>query len=279
MIPTTIDGTDITGATIDGTDVQEITVDGQTVFSAESLPVAYSNLVAWYPFDSSFYGGSNVDDVTALFNPAQSGDSTAYDGDSGSGSTYNSSGGADDINAGASSGYYELSNGFLGGPNGSDLSGYYDNITTTFWIKTTQTSRFDHALVLGAGATLNALWEFNKPSSNNLRVFFRDQSGNVFDAETTSPDTWTDGNWHHILAGVDSPNNDLNVFVDGISQSVSINTSSGGSNFPNGIDVQDFFSRDLALNPLTGDVDDLRFYNRQLTQLEVDDIISNTDPN
>jgi len=33
MPPTSIDGTDITGATIDGTDVQEITVDGQTVFT------------------------------------------------------------------------------------------------------------------------------------------------------------------------------------------------------------------------------------------------------
>jgi len=32
--PTSIDGTDITGATIDGTDVTEITVDGQTVFTA-----------------------------------------------------------------------------------------------------------------------------------------------------------------------------------------------------------------------------------------------------
>jgi len=36
MIPTSIDGTDITGATIDGTDVQEITVDGDVVFSAVS---------------------------------------------------------------------------------------------------------------------------------------------------------------------------------------------------------------------------------------------------
>jgi len=35
MPPTSIDGTDITGATIDGTDVQEITVDGQTVFGAD----------------------------------------------------------------------------------------------------------------------------------------------------------------------------------------------------------------------------------------------------
>jgi len=41
MPPTSIDGTDITGATIDGTDVQEITVDGQTVFSAgANLPVS-----------------------------------------------------------------------------------------------------------------------------------------------------------------------------------------------------------------------------------------------
>ena len=34
--PTSIDGTDITGATIDGTDVQEITVDGDVVFGAET---------------------------------------------------------------------------------------------------------------------------------------------------------------------------------------------------------------------------------------------------
>jgi hypothetical protein len=41
MPPTSLDGTDITGATIDGTDVQEITVDGQTVFTAQApLPDA-----------------------------------------------------------------------------------------------------------------------------------------------------------------------------------------------------------------------------------------------
>jgi len=39
--PTSIDGTDITGATIDGTDVQEITVDGDTVFTAAAdLPAS-----------------------------------------------------------------------------------------------------------------------------------------------------------------------------------------------------------------------------------------------
>jgi hypothetical protein len=36
--PTSIDGTEITGATIDGTDVTEITVDGDTVFAALDIP-------------------------------------------------------------------------------------------------------------------------------------------------------------------------------------------------------------------------------------------------
>jgi hypothetical protein len=43
MPPTSIDGTDITGATIDGTDVTEITVDGQTVFTADALPGIYKH--------------------------------------------------------------------------------------------------------------------------------------------------------------------------------------------------------------------------------------------
>jgi hypothetical protein len=39
--PTSIDGTDITGATIDGTEVTEITIDGQTVFSpAPEIPAS-----------------------------------------------------------------------------------------------------------------------------------------------------------------------------------------------------------------------------------------------
>jgi len=69
MIPTSIDGTDITGATIDGTDVQEITVDGQTVFSA-GPPLPTTGLVHRYDAtDTSSLtntsGGpiSNLDDV------------------------------------------------------------------------------------------------------------------------------------------------------------------------------------------------------------------------
>jgi hypothetical protein len=62
MPPTSIDGTDITGATIDGTDVQEITVDGQSVFTAVPPSpgfVAENNLVAYYELQT------NTNDLTA----------------------------------------------------------------------------------------------------------------------------------------------------------------------------------------------------------------------
>jgi len=59
MPPTSIDGTDITGATIDGTDVQEITVDGQTVFTAGPDVPAEGDLQARYDF-SQASGTSSV---------------------------------------------------------------------------------------------------------------------------------------------------------------------------------------------------------------------------
>jgi len=60
MIPTSIDGTDITGATIDGQDVTEITVDGDTVFTAgvpvNRLYVAESNnnVITQYDLNNKF---------------------------------------------------------------------------------------------------------------------------------------------------------------------------------------------------------------------------------
>jgi hypothetical protein len=58
MIPTSIDGTDITGATIDGTDVTEITVDGNTVFTAGPAPGNFQ-------FDAQDLNLANGDPVTS----------------------------------------------------------------------------------------------------------------------------------------------------------------------------------------------------------------------
>jgi len=57
--PTSIDGTDISGATIDGTDVQEITVDGDVVFSSQPLP---ADLIHQYSaFSLNLSNGATVD--------------------------------------------------------------------------------------------------------------------------------------------------------------------------------------------------------------------------
>ena len=58
--PTSIDGTDITGATIDGTDVTEITVDGDVVFSAAPA-VTLPTPIHDYPFDEG--SSSTVNDI------------------------------------------------------------------------------------------------------------------------------------------------------------------------------------------------------------------------
>jgi len=55
MIPTSIDGTDITGATIDGTDVTEITVDGDTVFTAG---IPNSLIEDWESGDFTYWRGN-----------------------------------------------------------------------------------------------------------------------------------------------------------------------------------------------------------------------------
>jgi hypothetical protein len=55
--PTSMDGTDITGATIDGTEVSEITVDGDTVFTATA-----ESLISLYEFEQDVTDSVGVND-------------------------------------------------------------------------------------------------------------------------------------------------------------------------------------------------------------------------
>jgi len=60
--PTSIDGTDITGATIDGTDVTEITVDGDTVFGGITVVDDFERTnLAHYSGSTSNYEISSVE--------------------------------------------------------------------------------------------------------------------------------------------------------------------------------------------------------------------------
>jgi len=260
--PTSIDGTDITGATIDGTDVQEITVDGQTVFSAgpSNLPVAYSNLVAWYPFDSATYGGSNADDVTAIL--GGSGDDTAYDGTVRDDTTH-TTGTIFDINAGANSGGFEFQPPSNTEPNtGIDLgSAVFDStaaFTITCWVRwdnnefAWSNNDFNNGARLGQGSfrlyangSKNAEVSINQGSAVNHWAAKSDGAGTI-EAYKNGSSVGTD-------SGV-SNGNPTNLFIGAL--------DGGGFN-----------------NAFDGFIDDFRIYNTDLNNSQIQDIYDNTDPN
>jgi len=266
MIPTSIDGTDITAATIDGTDVQEITVDGQTVFTAETLPVAYSNLVAWYPFESSFYGGSNADDVTALFNSGQSGDSTAFDGTI-SGATYQSSGGVTDINAGSNSGAFD----FDGSNDSIDTnfdSGTFSDISLAAWVNAdTLSPSFQ---TIAGQSTLSSIQQ---------QYVINTRSGNIEAGWTAANDNATlntpinTNEWYHIVNTFSS--GDCEAYLDGSSFASTSITDSTITPLHDFVIGETSSSFDFYFN---GTIDDVRIYDKELSSAEVLQIYQNTEP-
>jgi len=266
--PTSIDGTDITGATIDGQDVEEITVDGQTVFTAgpSNLPVAYSNLVAWYPFDSATYGGSNADDVTAII--GGSGDDTAYDGTV-NGPTYQSSGGVTDINAGANSGAFDF-DGVNDLIETSPTTGFdLNNLTISFWTNFAVPStnyRFIFRGNLGQ-ESFQSSFEFTYRTFDGMKMIIGNGSGLV-SAQTTNVSTNTD---EHVAGTYDGST--IKVYINGNledSTSTSITPEQDGDRLLIGTGENGRY--------LDGMMDDVRIYNTALSSTQINQIYQNTKP-
>jgi hypothetical protein len=270
MPPTSIDGTDITGATIDGTDVQEITVDGQTVFSAQTLPVAYSNLVAWYPFDSATYGGSNADDVTAII--GGSGDDTAYDGTV-NGASHQSSGGNKDINAGDSSSYYEFSsndNIDTGTKVLADFGANSNPFSYSVWFKWDNILDNDYKPIMGdnfGGGCL--LFHWRSGENQGLSV---DLNANGTRERYTQQSNMSNGEWFHGVVTFDGSST-TTLYVDGVDVTNFRQTKPLEP-------TQDFYIGNYGESGYDAapHIDDVRVYNKELSSSEVNQIFNNTKP-
>jgi len=70
--PTSIDGTDITGATVDGTEVTEITIDGETVFTAGPDTPIVDNFESGNLTSGGWSGNTGSYDVNSSF-PVEAG--------------------------------------------------------------------------------------------------------------------------------------------------------------------------------------------------------------
>jgi len=264
MAPIKIDGTDITGATIDGTDVTEITVDGDTVFSAETLPVAYSNLVAWYPMRG------DASDATA--GDANSGDSTDYSGTVENG-TFSTNGVNDPFIGNDPSQAYNPPSGneAITLPSGTEsITSNNDPITIMAWVHPTSDpfSRmqvidfFEHPDFLGIN--------WRKFGDDKWRFFY---GGNNIAGSSTFGSQPNLNEWYHLAISADGTN--AEAYENGVSQGTLTNGGRGANNVAhNAIGEQSEFNG----RNIQGRIDDVRIYDKQLSQSEINQIITNTQP-
>jgi hypothetical protein len=257
--PTSIDGTDITGATIDGTEVQEITVDGQTVFSAGIPDSALTqDLVAWYRFED----GDARDYASSSEFPSVSwGDSTSYDGTV-NGATFQSSGGVTDFEDGANSGAFEF--------DGQDdfISFLYDlsfsQMSVSLWAFQRSYPTFLSNFISDVEIDGSADNIIRSNSDNNTILF--QSGGNSTSAPITSLNAW-----HHYAFTNDGST--LTGYIDG-NQVTS--TACNAPNFQIG-NISRYTGGGLADRFVDGFIDDVRYYKRGLSDQEISDIYNATE--
>jgi hypothetical protein len=270
MPPTSIDGTDITGATIDGTDVQEITVDGDTVFSAgPPFIVAAGNLIAWYPFTNQ------ADDETRtggiLDNQGISvGDSTDYSPNTIQ-PTYQTSGGVTDLQTGPSSAYYDFTaTEKIITP--SVNIGSTDIITVTGWVEPTtpNDSRWANFGISNNDSVTCGI----RNDNGNLKLFLFEKIGGAFDdLQITTTKTYQD--LHFLGYCFNSVTNEKFFYLDGnkVSPVDTMNNNLSQIGTP-----EFHIGSDYGFIPHTGLIDDVRVYNKELSQSEFNTIFQKTKP-
>jgi hypothetical protein len=262
--PTSIDGTDITGATIDGTDVQEITVDGDVVFSAiPDSAVAQESLIAWYPFANA------ATDVTA--GDGTFGDTTDYSGTV-NGATQQTTGGVVDIyNQTVDSEYYAFdgSNDGVSLPNYGILSGS-SSFSVSIWVRDNGKTGDGNVAFTGAGEANVEIITNNFFNTNTDSVQF------IVSGITDTQINITGDPWTHLCITFSSTNGWKGYINGNVEASDSSVSSVISDNRSNALGGTPFFQTENRFN---GDLDDFRVYNKELSSSEVNEIISNTDPN
>jgi len=268
MAPIDINNQDINSITLNGsTEIDTVTVNGQEVFSSNILPVAYSNLVAWYPFDASTYGGSNADDVTAII--GGSGDDTAYDG-SVTSASYQSSNGVTDINAGTNSGAYDFdgSNDYIIVDNvsttGISQPDRYGQISFGCWISVDSGN-----YILSSGSqTGSEGFQMNNAGGTSIRTGNRDFVLNKFWSNTST--------YQHVFITWDG--NTMRAYLDGVNVSSTSGELSSQPEKDENLFTIGTPNNSIGNYEFNGRIDDVRIYNRSLSTSEVNQIYQNTNP-
>jgi len=259
MPPTSIDGTDITGATIDGTDVQEITVDGDTVFTA--VPDIPNSVIHQYPF-STFTTSTWADNVgTADMTVNGMVASTLSNGeDSISGD------GTDDF----------------GQANGPEDLPENETFGIALIFSFPSTVNLDTLLGVDEDGTFdNSRIELRDGGNPNGTIFFSisDDNDNSISLKTTS--AFADGSPHALIINkLGNSASDIDFYVDNMSTAQSTNILSNNNfdhlSYSQTTDLS-FFARNVGGTKdlfFSGDVGIFEFNSEPYTQAERDGFLS-----
>jgi len=267
-MPIEVNGQPVGDITLNGNTIGEVQVNGTTVYTSQALPVAYSNLVAWYPFDSATYGGSNANDVTAII--GGSGDDTAYDGSVGSTPSYLSSGGVTDINGASNSGAFSFNN-----PNVSDgITTNFDMTHQEFSISAfvNQDTTGDQFAVSNYNPSPGVHYVLGSGFNNRNYNFIIDDGSQDLAAEASFVDS---GVFRHLVGTHDNNTGQTQLYVDGSLE----DTTTTHSNVDLTTESLQIGSHLVSgISRFRGDVDDVRVYNKILSSQEVNQIYQNTQP-
>jgi len=248
MPPTSIDGTDITGATIDGTDVTEITVDGQTVFTAGGE----FGEVSLYEFEN------NANDTVGSNN------GTFVNGAFSANAEYGS---------------------FAGDFNGTDaalqieddpsISGLSE-ITLSIWVNPNSLSSVNMIWSKGSDTSndFSREWFWRIETDGTMILIFT--SGNTTDFRLDSSGTIPTGTYTHLAATYDG--SQMKLFINGLedtsrSVSGSIQDDSGKSLIGAQTDGNGG-SASSAIQFFDGLMDQARIFDRALTTSEISDLFN-----
>ena len=159
-------------------------------------------------------------------------------------------------------------------PHDDTLS--FDNFTVAAWINTNQSSLIEPAHIVNKGGFNNedkgenmnyGIW---LSTNGNIQGGFEDEDGEVF--EVTSPARYNDGKWHYVLLSYNGSLLRLDIDGNQVSSKYTngvIPDTAGDQPLrigANSLDEDKFYS---------GKVDEVRVWNRGLTNSEIAEIYSN----
>jgi hypothetical protein len=237
--PTSIDGTEITGATIDGQDVGEITIDGQTVFSA--VP---DSGISRYTFNDEDISSSTLTDRFGSNDLSLNGVTT---GVSGANETYNTK------QAGRFDGTDDFGTSSAPDPTNNTFS-------LALWANPDNASASDERIVFKGNEQFGV--QVNNNDFRGVVRYADNSSAVIVDAGISV----SNGQWFHVILAYDG--SEARIYVDGVKRDTTVDgngvRTSGGS-FEVGRRADGILHYD-------GDIDDVRYYNKGLTDTEASNL-------